>query len=620
MKKKIYLRIILIFLIYLYTYPNQSNAQTGWFMQNSGTSEVLRGVYFLNSQTGWVVGHSGKILKTLNSGNSWFHLNSGTSYGLKSIQFIDQNTGWSVGGAQGSNTNIIIKTTNGGLSWFTQYYSTSIGIAHDLFFINSNTGWVACSGNNGKVLKTMNGGQNWIELYTGVNYNITNCYFLDQNVGWVVGDYGAIFKTTNGGNSWITQYSNTTQGLIGLFIQNSNIGHITGHNGTYLKTTNGGLNWISKVSGSTQRMSAICFVDVNTGWMVGGANPGGNTHILQTTNGGDNWFFQTIPTTSWLGDIMFVNSNTGWSVGNYGTIIKTTTGGNPIPLPPTLVSPPNNSVNISTTPTLTWNASQGATSYSVQVSLTTNFQVITDSATVNTTQYQIPAGKLQSGNTYFWRVNASNSAGTSTWSSIWNFTTSISPPVTPVLISPPNGSQVTTTPLLDWNDVVLATSYRLQVSQVSNFMTTVIDEVSLTTSQYQVPSGVLSANVQYFWRARARNAGGWSPWASAWNFTTSLIGVNPISGEIPTSFNLYQNYPNPFNPLTNIRFDIPKSSFVKIILYDVLGNVITTIVNEKLSAGSYEVNWDASDYPSGVYIYKLHTSDFVDVKKMVLIK
>jgi hypothetical protein len=246
--------------------------------------------------------------------------------------------------------------------------------------------------------------------------------------------------------------------------------------------------------------------------------------------------------------------------------------------------------------------------------------VITDSATVTTTQYQVPAGKLQSGNTYFWRVNASNSAGTSAWSSIWNFTTSISPPITPVLISPPNGSQVTTTPLLDWNDVVSATSYRLQVSEVSNFMTTVIDKVSLTTSQYQVPSGVLSANVQYFWRARARNAGGWSPWASAWNFTTSLIGINIIAGEIPTVYYLYPNYPNPFNPKTNIKFDIPKSSYVKIIVYDNLGKVIEELVDKKLSAGRYEVDWNATDYPSGVYFYILKTKEYSDVKKMVLIK
>jgi hypothetical protein len=83
---------------------------------------------------------------------------------------------------------------------------------------------------------------------------------------------------------------------------------------------------------------------------------------------------------------------------------------------------------------------------------------------------------------------------------------------------------------------------------------------------------------------------------------------------------LKQNYPNPFNPLTNIRFDIPRSSNVNLIIYNALGREVTILVNEKLSTGSYEVDWNASGYPSGVYFYKLETDDFVKARKMVLIK
>ena len=102
--------------------------------------------------------------------------------------------------------------------------------------------------------------------------------------------------------------------------------------------------------------------------------------------------------------------------------------------------------------------------------------------------------------------------------------------------------------------------------------------------------------------------------------TNGGVFVNQISSEIPEGFSLYQNYPNPFNPLTNIRFDILKSSNVKLIVYNILGKEITILVNEKLTAGSYKVDWNASDYPSGVYFYKLITYEYVAVKKMVLIK
>lgn len=89
---------------------------------------------------------------------------------------------------------------------------------------------------------------------------------------------------------------------------------------------------------------------------------------------------------------------------------------------------------------------------------------------------------------------------------------------------------------------------------------------------------------------------------------------------IPEVYTLYQNYPNPFNPTTKINFEIPKSSHVKLIVYDILGKEIATLVNEKLDAGSYETSWDGSSYPSGVYLYKLETGEFANGKKMLLIK
>lgn len=100
----------------------------------------------------------------------------------------------------------------------------------------------------------------------------------------------------------------------------------------------------------------------------------------------------------------------------------------------------------------------------------------------------------------------------------------------------------------------------------------------------------------------------------------SLIAVNNISTEVPSSFKLHQNYPNPFNPSTKIRFDLPAESFVKITIYDALGRAVKLIVNQDLRPGSYETTFDASDYTSGVYFYEITTSSYKEVKKMVLIK
>ena len=86
-----------------------------------------------------------------------------------------------------------------------------------------------------------------------------------------------------------------------------------------------------------------------------------------------------------------------------------------------------------------------------------------------------------------------------------------------------------------------------------------------------------------------------------------LSAVHKESSEIPTSFYLYQNYPNPFNPITKIKFALPKNSLTKLIIIDLLGRQVATLVDEKLSAGIYETDWDGNNFASGIYFYKLVT-------------
>lgn len=101
---------------------------------------------------------------------------------------------------------------------------------------------------------------------------------------------------------------------------------------------------------------------------------------------------------------------------------------------------------------------------------------------------------------------------------------------------------------------------------------------------------------------------------------TNNTNVQIISLEIPSQYNLSQNHPNPFNPVTTIKFDIPKTSDVKMIIYDITGRELETTVNDKLSAGSYSVNWYGGNYSSGIYFYKLIAEGYTDTKRMVLIK
>ena len=108
---------------------------------------------------------------------------------------------------------------------------------------------------------------------------------------------------------------------------------------------------------------------------------------------------------------------------------------------------------------------------------------------------------------------------------------------------------------------------------------------------------------------------------SAWRRTYSeILVINKISKIVPVKCSLKQNYPNPFNPTTTIRYEIPKNSSVKLVIFDVLGREVETLVDEKQTAGTYEATFNASQYSSGVYFYKLTTDNFSETKKMLLIK
>ncbi len=108
--------------------------------------------------------------------------------------------------------------------------------------------------------------------------------------------------------------------------------------------------------------------------------------------------------------------------------------------------------------------------------------------------------------------------------------------------------------------------------------------------------------------------------AMSGSFTATPIGIKNEGSSIPSGYKLHQNFPNPFNPVTEIQLDIPKSSFVNLTVYDIVGKLAEVLVNGNLEAGSYSVEWNASQYPSGIYFYQLSTGNFIQTRKMILAK
>ncbi len=193
-------------------------------------------------------------------------------------------------------------------------------------------------------------------------------------------------------------------------------------------------------------------------------------------------------------------------------------------------------------------------------------------------------------------------------------------PLAPVLNSPPNNSSGhSLTPLLDWTITPTASAYKVQLSTDSSFISTQLDTL-VNTDSLRVPVGRLLYSVKYYWRVLASGCSINGLYSVIYNFTTSPVSLYPNENQYPKMFKLYPNYPNPFNPLTKMIFDIPKQDLVTLKVFDVLGREVSTLVNVQLKPGTYEVDWDGSSFASGVYYYKLISGEFVETKKMILLK
>lgn len=208
----------------------------------------------------------------------------------------------------------------------------------------------------------------------------------------------------------------------------------------------------------------------------------------------------------------------------------------PPPAAPTLLSPSNLSVDQSITPTLSWNAVPGATSYTLQVSTTNNFSSYVLNQSGLTTKSQQISG-LSNSTQYYWRVNAVNKYGASDYSVVWSYTT-VTPPNTPTLAAPADlAVEIPLSTTLYWNVSSGASSYTLQVSTNNQFSSYVINQSGLTNTNKQI-SG-LSYFTKYYWRVSAVRGNFSSDWSAIWSFNTA--GTTPQTPTLITPSNTATN-------------------------------------------------------------------------------
>ena len=283
-----------------------------------------------------------------------------------------------------------------------------------------------------------------------------------------------------------------------------------------------------------------------------------------------------------------------------------------------LQSPIDESNDISMSTTLKWTGDSNTVSYVVEVSTDSTFNSGMKLLMGEYKSSQVEYSSIVPGETYYWRVKAFGQVGASDYSAVYNFKSGI--PVSPVLDLPAHATtDVSLTPVFSWYPADGATKYRIQVSTTVQFYSgTYVIDTTITDTTFSSPIALDPLKI-YYWRGNAQNSYGTSFWSGGFGFKTGTATGVAIEGA-PVTFGLNQNYPNPFNPSTTIRYEIPKSGFVILKIYDELGREVKTLINQYQSRGSHEIIFNASQLASGVYFYQLKAGSSISTKKMILLK
>lgn len=409
----------------------------------------------------------------------------------------------------------------------------------------------------------------WTQLPTGTNMSFFSSSFVNPDTGWAAG--GSVYYTSNGGNNWILFYDTPAGDRLDcMMFKNAFTGWAGSYQGWIYKTTDGGHNW-SRVRVWNPRVLDIFFTDLNTGWAVGESG-----NCKKTTDGGNTWNINGSFGSYELDCIWFKNNYTGF-IGGYKQFASTTNSG------------------------LNWNIAFMPDNLISAIYFVNNntgwalgYKIINSSSCSALYILKTQNGGLN------WNVVCSDSCNYGYHTRILDahfVTAEIGYYCGYYAYAPPPAFQdhrlmKTANGGINWSNIYLPGWFNS------------LETLDFVNSQ----TGYVAGYSGYIYKTT--NGG--------------PVGIVEINKYHPSEFSLSQNYPNPFNPATKIKFSIPPSrgarGVIKLVIYDILSREVATLVSEQLHPGTYQVEWDGSNYPSGVYFYKLVSSEYTETRKMVLVK
>ena len=284
-----------------------------WTLKNASVYETFA---FANERKGWQITPFGGITYTTDGGETWNPQTSGVSENIMDICIIDSNEVW-MGGVSG-----LIHTTNAGANWTINTPSrTAVGAVlifiSDCHFLDTQVGW-AISPIYECVIRTTDGGNSWTKkTVTG-----EKVFGLDTSNAFVAGD--RLLQTIDAANSFTNEQEPVTEAdLYSVSFSDNLNGYTVGIGGTVLQTVDGGSNWTTQNTGTISDFNEVFMLNTSNAWVVGNMPDS----ILYTSNGGANWQVQHTGSGEYLMDIHFIDAQNGWAIGTNGTILNTLDGG-----------------------------------------------------------------------------------------------------------------------------------------------------------------------------------------------------------------------------------------------------------------------------------------------------
>jgi len=562
----------------------------------------------LASTGNYIFAGSGSIYISTNNGNNWT-LSSMPDLGVSAISAIGNNI---YAGTQNSGAYI---STDYGVNW-TQINNGLTNLKVYTFTSIGNNVFAGTMG--GGVFVTSNNGANWIAVSNGITYKFIQSLVTSGSIIFAGTWIDGIYMSTNEGVNWSLINNGLTNHVIRtLSIMGINLYAGTEGSGIFLSSNNGSL-WNEANTGLTN-LTVQSLSKLGTG-IFAGTNRG----IYISTNNGDYWSLSGLSTYN-IYSFATIGTDIFAAADGYQAVVKST----------------NNGVNWVTT-------GQTATAYSLAVKGTYLFAGLHNSpfggvryttnsggnwTDVSNGLYGSYATSMAVIGNYLFAI-AQGLYVTSNNGSNW-ITLTGSPPNAACLsvngnylyMGTGNGVYYTTNYGSNWTAAGLTgKSINSLYSDGSNlFAGASSSGVYLSTDNgmnwSEKNQGFV--NIPYVMSFLVDNGYVYAGTKnhSVWRRSLSeIIGINNISTEIPAIYSLSQNYPNPFNPTTKIKFDVTKFSNVKIVVYDISGREVKTLVNERLHPGTYETTFNGSNLTSGVYFYRMITDGFSETKKMLLIK